>query len=53
MGARRKYEHLDAKLKVIETFKDNANLKVFGNNNDDVLSQVAAYRINEEKAFSK
>jgi hypothetical protein len=54
MAARRKYEHLNAKLKVIESFKDNANLKVFGNNNDDVISQVAAYRINDGKApFSK
>ena len=49
MEARRKYEHLDAKVDVISSFKDNANLKVFGDNNDNVLSQMAAYRITNEK----
>jgi len=45
MQSRRKYEHLNKKLDIIEAFKHNRNLKIFGNNNDDVLSQMAAYRI--------
>lgn len=45
MAARRKYEHLHAKLEVIKGFKTNRNLKIFGDNQDDVLSQLAAYRI--------
>ena len=45
MDARRKYEHLHSKLKIIEAFKNNSNVKIFGNNSDDVLSQMAAYRI--------
>jgi hypothetical protein len=49
MASRRKYEHLDAKLKVIHAFKHNANVKIFGDNNDDVLSQMAAYRITADK----
>ncbi len=46
MQSRRKYEYLNKKLEVIKSFKDNANLHVFGDNNDDVLAQMAAYRIN-------
>jgi hypothetical protein len=49
MQSRRKYEHLNKKLDVIEAFKDNKNLKIFGDNKDDVLSQMAAYRLNTEK----
>jgi len=49
MQSRRKYEHLNAKIKVIESFKGNANVKIFGDNNDDVLSQMAAYRISTDK----
>lgn len=45
MASRRKYEHLSAKLKVIEAFRSNPNLKIFGDNKDDVLSQMAAYNI--------
>jgi murein L,D-transpeptidase YafK len=45
MAARRKYEYLNRKLDVIKAFKENSNLKVFGDNKDDVLSQMAAYRI--------
>ena len=47
MNARRKYEVLNSKLEVIESFKHNKNLKVFGNNKDDVLTQVAAFRVNQ------
>jgi hypothetical protein len=43
MESRRKYEHLNKKLEVIEGFKNNSNLKVFGDNQDDVMSQMAAY----------
>ena len=45
MQSRRKYEHLNKKLDIIKGFKHNNNLKIFGNNNDDVLAQMAAYRI--------
>jgi len=45
MASRRKYEYLGKKLEVIKAFKDNKNLKIFGNNQDDILSQMAAYRI--------
>ena len=48
MQSRRKYEHLNKKLEVIEAFKQNKNLKIFGDNKDDVLSQMAAYRINTD-----
>lgn len=47
MAARRKYEHLNRKLDVIKAFKNNQNLKIFGDNQDDVLAQMAAYRITE------
>ena len=49
MAARRKYEHLAAKLQTIEAFQSNPNLKIFGDNNDDVLAQMAAYRISNDK----
>lgn len=38
MASRRKFLQLDAKLKVIEAFETNPNLKIFGDNNDNVLS---------------
>ena len=38
MKERRKYEYLNKKLGVIEAFKNNQNLKVFGDQKDDVLS---------------
>ena len=47
MQSRRKYEYLNKKLEVIEGFKNNSNLHVFGDNNDDVLAQLAAFRINQ------
>lgn len=52
MQSRRKYEHLNKKLEVIEAFKGNKNLKIFGDNKDDVLSQMAAYRISTDKKGS-
>lgn len=48
MQSRRKYEYLNKKLDVIKAFKDNGNLKIFGDNQDDVLAQMAAYRITKE-----
>ena len=48
MASRRKYEHLNAKLDVIKAFKGNKNLKIFGNNQDDVMAQMAAYRITND-----
>lgn len=47
MQSRRKYEHLNKKLDVIRSFRNNKNLKIFGDNQDDVLAQMAAYRITE------
>lgn len=38
MQSRRKYEYLNKKLSVIEQFKNNSNLHVFGDQNDDVLA---------------
>jgi len=49
MQSRRKFEYLNKKLEVIRAFKDNQNLKVFGDQKDDVLSQMAAYRISQDK----
>lgn len=48
MQSRRKYEYLNGKMEVIAGFKDNKNLKIFGNNQDDALAQMAAYRINQK-----
>ena len=48
MQSRRKYGHLNKKLEIIKGFKENKNLKIFGNNNDDVLAQMADYRINKD-----
>ena len=48
MQSRRKYEYLNGKMDVIKGFKDNKNLKIFGNNQDDALAQMAAYRINKD-----
>lgn len=49
MASRRKYEYLGKKLDVIRAFKDNKNLKIYGDNQDDILSQMAAYRITDGK----
>jgi murein L,D-transpeptidase YafK len=49
MQSRRKFEYLGKKLDVIKAFKDNKNLKIFGDNQDDILSQMAAYRITDNK----
>lgn len=48
MTSRRKYEHLNKKLDIIKSFKYNENLKIFGDNKDDVLAQMAAYRISND-----
>jgi len=48
MASRRKYEYLDKKMDVIKGFQNNKNLKIFGDNQDDVLAQMAAYRINKD-----
>ena len=49
MQSRRKYEYLNSKMDLIESFKDNKNLKIYGDNQDDVLAQMAAYRITQDK----
>jgi len=35
-------------MDVIKGFQSNKNLKIFGDNQDDVLAQMAAYRINKD-----
>lgn len=47
MASRRKYEYLDKKMEVIKAFQHNKNLKIFGDNQDDVVAQMAAYRISK------
>ena len=47
--SRRNYEYLHAKLKSVEMFKQNSNIKIFGDNNDDVISQLAAYNMTSGK----
>lgn len=38
MQSRRKYEYLNKKLGVIENFRHNKNLQIFGDSSDDVLA---------------
>lgn len=45
LGLRRLYEYLNSKLEVIKSMGKNANLKIFGNQHDNVISQMAAYRL--------
>ena len=45
MESRRKYEYLDKKMEVIKGFKANKNIKIFGDSNDEVVAQMAAYRL--------
>jgi hypothetical protein len=45
LSSRRKYEYLTEKLKVIQNLGNNPNVKIFGNQNDNVVSQMAAYRL--------
>ncbi len=45
LGSRRKYEYLNMKLGVIEAIGNNPNIKIFGNQSDNVISQMAAYRM--------
>ena len=35
-------------MEVIKAMKDNKNLKIFGDNSDDVIAQMAAYRLNRK-----
>ena len=46
MQARRKYEYLNKKLDVVSGLNKNTEVKIFGNNQDDQLSQLAAYCLN-------
>ena len=45
LGSRRLYEYLNTKLKIVKAMGFNPNLKIFGNSNDNVVSQMAAYRL--------
>lgn len=49
MNMRRKYEHLNAKTDVIRSFRENQNLRIFGDNNDNTISQMAAYNVSNLK----
>jgi len=50
MASRRKYEYLNSKLDVIKSIRDNKNVKIFGDNSDDVISQMAAFRVSNGQA---
>jgi plastocyanin domain-containing protein len=43
MAQRRKFEYLNAKLGILKEARNNKNLKIFGDNTDDVMTQVAAF----------
>lgn len=45
LGLRRLYEYLNAKLSVVTALGNNPNAKIFGDQKDDMLSQMAAYGI--------
>ncbi len=45
LSLRRLYEYLNAKLAVIIALGTNPNAKIFGDQKDDMLSQMAAYGI--------
>ena len=47
LGSRRLYEFLNHKLGVIRALGSNPNFKIFGNQSDKTLSQLAAYRLME------
>jgi hypothetical protein len=43
LGLRRVYEYLNAKLDVVKSMGQNANLMIFGSGNkDDAISQIGA-----------
>jgi hypothetical protein len=46
LASRRQYEYLNSKLDALAAMGNNPNLKIFGNSQDNVLSQMAAYNIN-------
>jgi hypothetical protein len=45
LASRRRFEYLSQKLEVIRALGKNPNIKIFGNQNDNVVSQMAAYRL--------
>jgi hypothetical protein len=45
LASRRLYEYLNTKLEVIRALAKNPNFKVFGDQQDKVISQMAAYRL--------
>ena len=49
LTSRRKYEYLGKKLEVIRSLGQNPNIKIFGNQNDSAISQMAAYNIMRSK----
>lgn len=42
---RRKYEYMNAKLEAFKAIGNNKNLKIFGNNQDNMVSQMAAFNM--------
>ncbi len=45
LASRRQYEFLNKKLDVVKAIGQNPNIKIFGNQSDNVVSQMAAYRL--------
>ena len=45
LANRRLYEYLNSKLDIIKSLARNPNFKLFGNQQDKALSQIAAYRL--------
>ena len=45
LASRRLYEYLNHKLDVIKALGGNPNFRIFGQQSDKVLSQLAAYRL--------
>ncbi len=42
---RRSYDYMHKKLDVIDEASKNGGLKIYGNSNDNVITQMAAYNI--------
>jgi len=53
LTAKRELELNMKKLSVLYSLANNPNVSVFGNNNDNLLAQMAAYRITGEKPLPK
>ena len=45
LANRRQYEYMNAKLEAFKAIGENSNLKIFGNQKDDMMSQMAAFNL--------